>query len=221
MIEPMKKILLTLSLLCGLMATVSAQGLYQLYGSFDNEQHLDKTADYLTLPQGMNIAVLYTNTPLINRPQNAELLTQTGLLPETMVGTLTQSHGYSITSDYIQPIWGPFGITFNWMDMTMTFGKWDTNKLKTGVPSEATGDAMMFSWGIGIMPTFGVNFGNSDKAAWIRLIQSVTGRSRDNIKDRLYFKFEELQTQKDLRIVSGCMRELFPSISAKIERDSR
>lgn len=161
MIEPMKKILLTLSLLCGLMATVSAQGLYQLYGSFDNEQHLDKTADYLTLPQGMNIAVLYTNTPLINRPQNAELLTQTGLLPETMVGTLTQSHGYSITSDYIQPIWGPFGITFNWMDMTMTFGKWDTNKLKTGVPSEATGDAMMFSWGIGIMPTFGVNFGNA------------------------------------------------------------
>ena len=43
-----------------------------------------------------------------------------------------------------------------------------------------------------------------------RLIQSVTGKSRGNIKDRLYFKFKELQTQKDLRIVSGCMRELFP-----------
>ena len=93
MIETMKKILLTLSLLGCLMASASAQGLYQLYDSFDNEQHLDKTADYLTLRQGMNIALLYTNTPLINRPQNAELLTQAGLLPETMVGTLTQSHG--------------------------------------------------------------------------------------------------------------------------------
>lgn len=162
----MKKILLTLSLLCGLMATISAQGLYQLYDSFDNEQHLDKTADYLTLRQGMNIAVLYTNTPFINKAANAE-----ELLP-SMTGTLTQSHGYSITSDYIQPIWGPFGITFNWMDMTMTFGKWDTGKLKTGALSEeATGDAMMFSWGVGIMPTFGVNFGNAS----LRLYGGIKG----------------------------------------------
>ena len=82
-----------------------------------------------------------------------------------------------------------------------------------------TGQQVIFFYYL--FDSLGVNFGNSDKAAWIRLIQSVTGRSRDNIKDRLYFKFEELQTQKDLRIVSGCMRELFPSISAKIERDSR
>ena len=69
MIETMKKILLTLSLLGCLVASASAQGLYQLYDSFDNEQHIDKTADYLTLPQGMNIAVLYTNTPLSTGPK--------------------------------------------------------------------------------------------------------------------------------------------------------
>ena len=102
--EPMKKILLTLSLLGCLMASASAQGLYKLYDSFDNEQHLDKTADYLTLRQGMNIALLYTNTPFINKAANAEVATQLGVLPEAMLGTLTQSHGYSITSDYLQPI---------------------------------------------------------------------------------------------------------------------
>ena len=67
----------------------------------------------------------------------------------------------------------------------------------------------------------GLNFGNSDKAAWIRLLRNVTGRNADNIKQRLNFRFDEDQTQKDLRYVAGCLKELFPSISSKIERDSK
>ena len=64
--------------------------------------------------------------------------------------------------------------------------------------------------------SLGLNFNNSDKAAWVRLIHSVTGRNIDNIRHRLNFKFEEEQTQKDLRYVAGCLKELFPSISSNI-----
>ena len=72
-----------------------------------------------------------------------------------------------------------------------------------------------------LFDSLGLNFGNSDKAAWIRLLRNVTGRNPDNIKQRLNFRFDEDQTQKDLRFVAGCLKELFPSISSKIERDSR
>ena len=68
--------------------------------------------------------------------------------------------------------------------------------------------------------SLGLNFHNSDKAAWVRLIHSVTGRNTDNIKQRLNFRYEEEQTQKDLRYVAGCLQELFPSISSQIDRDS-
>ena len=72
-----------------------------------------------------------------------------------------------------------------------------------------------------LFDSMGLNFHNSDKAAWIRLIHSVTGRNADNIKQRLNFRFEDEQTQKDLRYVAGCLKELFPSISSQIDRDSR
>ena len=72
-----------------------------------------------------------------------------------------------------------------------------------------------------IFDSLGLNFGNSDKAAWIRLLHSVTGRNEYNIKQRLNFRFDEEQTQRDLRFVAECLKELFPSIASKIERDSR
>ena len=68
--------------------------------------------------------------------------------------------------------------------------------------------------------SLGLNFHNSDKAAWVRLIHSVTGKNPDNLRDRLNFRFEDLQTRKDLRYVAGCLKELFPSISSQIDRDS-
>jgi hypothetical protein len=81
-----------------------------------------------------------------------------------------------------------------------------------------TGQQVLFFYYI--FDSLGLNFHNSDKAAWIRLLQSVTGRNKDNIKKRLDFRFDDDQTQKDLRVVSGCLKELFPSIATKIERDS-
>jgi hypothetical protein len=46
----------------------------------------------------------------------------------------------------------------------------------------------------------------SKRKAWIRLLHHVTGRNADNIKQRLNFKFEEDQTQKDLRYVARCLK---------------
>lgn len=68
--------------------------------------------------------------------------------------------------------------------------------------------------------SLGLNFHNSDKSAWVRLIHSVTGKNPDNLRDRLNFRFEDVQTRKDLRYVAGCLKELFPSISSQIDRDS-
>ena len=82
-----------------------------------------------------------------------------------------------------------------------------------------TGQQVLFFYYL--FDSLGLNFGNSDKAAWIRLLRNVTGRNADNIKQRLNFRFDEDQTQKDLRYVAGCLKELFPSISSKIERDSK
>lgn len=66
----------------------------------------------------------------------------------------------------------------------------------------------------------GVNFGNSDKTAWARLIHWITGRNEDNIRKRLSFDFDSRTVKKDLKVVSGYLRELFPSISRQIEKDS-
>ena len=92
---------------------------------------------------------------------------------------------------------------------------------KTAADSESgmtTGQLALFFYYL--FNSLGLNFSNSDKAAWVRLIHSVTGRNTDNIRHRLNFKFDEEQTMKDLRYVAGCMKELFPSISSKIDRDS-
>ena len=95
------------------------------------------------------------------------------------------------------------------------------SRAKSPVEKESgmtTGQQVLFFYYL--FDSLGLNFHNSDKAAWIRLLRSVTGRNQDNIKQRLNFRFDEEQTQKDLRIVAGCLKELFPSIATKIERDS-
>lgn len=72
-----------------------------------------------------------------------------------------------------------------------------------------------------MLDALGVNFGNSDKAQWLRLMQSVSGKNYDNLKKKLNFDFDNPQTRKDMRFVRDCLMELLPSIGAKIETDSR
>lgn len=72
-----------------------------------------------------------------------------------------------------------------------------------------------------VLDALGVNFGNSDKAQWLRLMQCVTGKNYDNLKKKLNFNFDNPQTRKDMRYVKECLMELLPSIGVKIENDSR
>lgn len=67
----------------------------------------------------------------------------------------------------------------------------------------------------------GINFHNSDKAAWIRFIKWFTGKNQDSIKDHLKFDFESKAVQKDLQVVQAYVRELFPAISRIIENDRK
>jgi len=67
----------------------------------------------------------------------------------------------------------------------------------------------------------GINFHNSDKAAWIRFIKWFTGKNQDSIKDHLKFDFESKAIQKDLQIVQAYIRELFPGLSRLIENDRK
>lgn len=66
----------------------------------------------------------------------------------------------------------------------------------------------------------GVNYGNSDKTAWARLIHWITGRSEDNIRKRLCFNFDNKTVKRDLKVVASYLKELFPAISQQIEKDS-
>lgn len=66
-----------------------------------------------------------------------------------------------------------------------------------------------------------VDFTNSDKTAWARLIHFISGHSEENLRKYLNIDFDKKSVQKDLGIVQGALQELFPSIAQKIEKDKQ
>lgn len=70
-----------------------------------------------------------------------------------------------------------------------------------------------------ILNELGVNFGNSDKAAWKRLISKVFGKNSQDVKEKLTFDYDDKKTKSSLRIVSEAVKELLPSIADKINND--
>lgn len=70
-----------------------------------------------------------------------------------------------------------------------------------------------------ILNELGVNFGNSDKAAWKRLISKVFGKNSQDVKEKLTFDYDDKKTKSSLRIVSEAVKELLPSIANKINND--
>lgn len=70
-----------------------------------------------------------------------------------------------------------------------------------------------------ILNELGVNFGNSDKAAWNRLINKVFGKNSQDVKEKLTFDYDDKKTKSSLRIVSEALKELLPGISDKINND--
>ena len=65
----------------------------------------------------------------------------------------------------------------------------------------------------------GVNFSNSDKSAWARLIHFVTGASEKNLRKYMTPDFDRKSVQKDLSLVGAALGELFPAIAKKVEKD--
>ena len=65
----------------------------------------------------------------------------------------------------------------------------------------------------------GINFGNSNKSEWKRLIHIVVGKNEQDIKEKLRFDYEDRKTKRDLRIVAENITELLPKITLKIEND--
>ena len=86
---------------------------------------------------------------------------------------------------------------------------------KDGVMSAAQADIFFYY----LFNELGLNFNNSDKTAWARLIRSITGKNEKNIKDALSFDFDKPKTKKDVRKAAEYMKELFPSIVAKMQND--
>ena len=65
----------------------------------------------------------------------------------------------------------------------------------------------------------GVNFGNSTKTHWAKLISNVNGRNEVNIRKALSIKFDDSTTKKDMIVVAKLVKLLFPSIAQKILND--
>jgi hypothetical protein len=72
-----------------------------------------------------------------------------------------------------------------------------------------------------LLGEIGINFGNSDKSQWIRLIHSFTGKNAQDIKEKLNFNFDDKKTKRDLRIVADHIQELIPQIAIKIKNDTQ
>ncbi|MBR1538080.1 MAG: hypothetical protein IJ636_01085 [Bacteroidales bacterium] len=67
----------------------------------------------------------------------------------------------------------------------------------------------------------GIDFTNSDKSAWARLLSFITGYSEETLRKKLDFDFENKQVQKDLGTVKAEIQELFPAIARKIDNDKK
>jgi hypothetical protein len=70
-----------------------------------------------------------------------------------------------------------------------------------------------------IFNELGVNFGNSDKTEWAKLINKITGKSKERIRRALNIEFETKISQKNLRYIANSLHELFPLIEDKIKKD--
>lgn len=66
-----------------------------------------------------------------------------------------------------------------------------------------------------------IDFTNSDKMAWARLIHFISGHSIENLRKYLNIQFDKKSVQQDLGIVQAALQELFPAVAQKIEKDKQ
>lgn len=64
-----------------------------------------------------------------------------------------------------------------------------------------------------------INFENSTKTQWAKIISNVTGKSEENTRKKLCIKFDNPATQKDMKRVADIVKDLLPFIYNKILND--
>ena len=70
-----------------------------------------------------------------------------------------------------------------------------------------------------IFHALGINWSNSYKSDWARLLGWLFGRGEQSIREKLYFKFDDPSTRSNFRILLGHIEPLLPSIATQIRRD--
>lgn len=70
-----------------------------------------------------------------------------------------------------------------------------------------------------IFNELGVNFINSKKTDWAKLISTISGKNEDNIRKALSINFDDSATKKDMRIVAKAVNDLMPNIRQNILND--
>ena len=70
-----------------------------------------------------------------------------------------------------------------------------------------------------IFNEIGINFINSKKTDWAKLISTISGKNEVNIRKALSIRFDDSATKKDMRIVAKTVNDLMPNISQSILND--
>ncbi len=70
-----------------------------------------------------------------------------------------------------------------------------------------------------IFNELGVNFQNSKKKDWAKVISAINGKNEEYVRKALSFNFDDEVTKKDMRILVTTIDNLFPSITQKILND--
>lgn len=65
----------------------------------------------------------------------------------------------------------------------------------------------------------GVNFQNSKKKDWAKVISAMNGKNEEYIRKALSVNFEDDVTKNDMRIVISTIDNLLPNITQKIRND--
>lgn len=72
-----------------------------------------------------------------------------------------------------------------------------------------------------LLGELGIDFTNSDKSEWARLISFISGYDSETLRKKFDVDYDSKQTLKDMDIVCAAIRNLMPGLARKIEKDRK
>lgn len=91
---------------------------------------------------------------------------------------------------------------------------------ETGATKQATTRqfGILFRYLLGEL---GIDFTNSDKSEWARLISFISGYDSETLRKKFDVDYDRKQTLKDMDIVCAAIRNLMPGLARKMEKDRK